>query len=523
MANLSKLSYIPAQYRVRYELGAQEIAANETIPQSIIDRATVRLEKEVEAGNIKDFLLDEEELSSLWEKLRKSILKPKEKISITVGIGIPDLKGVIVAKGQGLFACRVSIDLSKEKKKDISFRMIVNYVTFSLVKQGIKNSFSLSELHQLWIKAKNGKKVLNIPIHKAHVQRKEHRKGYLVRPALSFDGIEVILFDVNTISRMDAIDNIISEVMKQYNNHPRKKGMVILKEHLVRRIRSAMRGPERFGLMMPLTILAASRPKGELPRFGLATLLPRIGLESRVNAATGRMGMGQSAKKLNRPLRNFKRKKIKTPPSRYMEAASAMDLHALDDSFSEESSAVIPSHLTDLSQPKSSDNIEEIASTLDADLASKVQTQEEIDKAVDAVNMTSTSVEVLTPVNHDNYPFIGQITSSENGLSAFLNVKDDRIYDAPDAKKATFWKSYFADHNIKFGMSDKIIKSLIGVINTGAPIENFEIAIGQAAQGCDTPYIFELWQEKVVFSTGKKTYFKRKLAKTICSKRSNNW
>ena len=79
---------------------------------------------------------------------------------------------------------------------------------------------------------------------------------------------------------MDAIDNIISEVMKQYNNHPRKKGMVILKEHLVRRIRSAMRGPERFGLMMPLTILAASRPKGELPRFGLATLLPRIGLES---------------------------------------------------------------------------------------------------------------------------------------------------------------------------------------------------------------------------------------------------
>ena len=68
---------------------------------------------------------------------------------------------------------------------------------------------------------------------------------------------------------------------------------------------------------------------------------------------------------------------------------------------------------------------------------SKVQTQEEIDKAVDAVNMTSTSVEVLTPVNHDNYPFIGQITSSENGLSAFLNVKDDRIYDPPDAKPSS--------------------------------------------------------------------------------------
>ena len=61
-----------------------------------------------------------------------------------------------------------------------------------------------------------------------------------------------------------------------------------------------MRGPERFGLMMPLTILAASRPKGELPRFGLATLLQRLDL--RAISTTGRMGeMGQSAKKVNRP------------------------------------------------------------------------------------------------------------------------------------------------------------------------------------------------------------------------------
>ena len=56
-----------------------------------------------------------------------------------------------------------------------------------------------------------------------------------------------------------------------------------------------------------------------------------------------------------------------------MEAASAMDLHALDDSFSEDED-IIPSH-NSLSQPKSSDNIEEVASTLDADLY-VVQTRE---------------------------------------------------------------------------------------------------------------------------------------------------
>ena len=44
--------------------------------------------------------------------------------------------------------------------------------------------------------------------------------------------------------------------------------------------------------------------------------------------------MGQS-KKIKQTTKKTLREKSKTPPSRY-EAASAMDLHALDDSFSEE-------------------------------------------------------------------------------------------------------------------------------------------------------------------------------------------
>ena len=52
-------------------------------------------------------------------------------------------------------------------------------------------------------------------------------------------------------------------------------------------------------------------------------------------------------------------------------------------------------------------------------------------------------------------------------------------------------------------MSDKIIKSLIGIINTGEAIDNFEVAVGKAAQGCDSPYIHEIWKEKVVFTDGR--------------------
>ena len=102
--------------------------------------------------------------------------------------------------------------------------------------------------------------------------------------------------------------------------------MQVAKEHLVRRIRSAVYGPEKYGIMTPITILAASRPHGELPRFGLATLLPKRGLEGRVNRISGKMGMGDVASPSTGNVKDFKKARQSTRPPElpnYMEAASA--------------------------------------------------------------------------------------------------------------------------------------------------------------------------------------------------------
>ena len=84
-----------------------------------------------------------------------------------------------------------------------------------------------------------------------------------------------------------------------------------------------------------------------------------------------------------------------------------------------------------------------------------------------------------------------------------LTVTDAKIFDAAEAKKSSFWKNYFSSHNLSYGLSDKTIKSLIGLINTGETIENFEVAVGKAPQSCETPYIHEIWKEKVVFTDGR--------------------
>ena len=183
MSELSKLSYIPAQYRVRLELSATDISMHESVPESLIERTKKRLDKEVAAGTIIDYKLDEEGLNEIWSALRSSILGPKEKISITVAVGIPSFEGIDVGPAEGLFSCRVSIDYKKIKQKDPTFKILQAYVSYQLGSQGLEDNFSVSELHQLWIKAKNGKVVTNIPLHKARLKGHDNSKGYIVRLA----------------------------------------------------------------------------------------------------------------------------------------------------------------------------------------------------------------------------------------------------------------------------------------------------------------------------------------------------
>ena len=101
--SLTKLTYIPAQYRVRLELSANDIAMNESMPANLLQRARARLDKEVASGLIVDYMLDVEELNQIWARLRSSVFKPKEKISVTIATGIPKLEGIEVSPAEGLF------------------------------------------------------------------------------------------------------------------------------------------------------------------------------------------------------------------------------------------------------------------------------------------------------------------------------------------------------------------------------------------------------------------------------------
>ena len=359
---------------------------------------------------------------------------PKEKISITVAVGIPNFEGIDVGPAEGLFSCRVSIDYKKIKQKDPTFKMLQAYVSYQLGSQGLEDNFSVSELHQLWIKAKNGKVVTNIPLHKARLKGHDNSKGYIVRPAPSFQGIEVVLFDVSKIAANGTIDNILKEVQQTLTKHPNKKGMVVLKEHLVRRIRSAIRGPEKYGIMTPITILAASRPHGELPRFGLATLLPKRGLEGRVNRISGKMGMSDVASPSTGNVKDFKKARQSTRPPElpnYMEAASARDLSNLPDNQD-------PSNKANLEIVENKNNAAVADNTEKAiadQFGDKVQSDEDRQKDLEQAKGGNTTVQVLKATNQDDWPFTGKISVSENGLSAFLSVSDERIFESPEAKK----------------------------------------------------------------------------------------
>ena len=283
--------------------------------------------------------------------------------------------------------------------------------------------------------------------------------------------------------------------------------MVVLKEHLVRRIRSAIRGPEKYGIMMPQTVLAASLPHGDLPRFGLATLLPRKGLENRVNRISGKMGMGKISTPSQLPVKDFTKPGIarpELPDHGYSEAASARQLNHYatpPDEIAKGTSTQL--NLVDNQQAKTPPPADISEKSIEQQFGDQVATDEDRKKDLEKVSNTPVKIQTLKATNPDDWPFTGSITVSENGLSALLTVTDAKIFDAAEAKKSSFWKNYFSSHNLSYGLSDKTIKSLIGLINTGETIENFEVAVGKAPQSCETPYIHEIWKEKVVFTDGR--------------------
>ena len=127
---------------------------------------------------------------------------------------------------------QVSIDSSQIQHESPTFKMVSAFVSYQLKKQQLEENFSVSELHQLWIKAKNGQVIKNIPLHKARTKGHVNQKGYIVRPAPSFPGIEVVLFDMSKITRDGVLDQILKEVHQVYLQHPHKRVWSYLKSTL---------------------------------------------------------------------------------------------------------------------------------------------------------------------------------------------------------------------------------------------------------------------------------------------------
>ena len=212
--------------------------------------------------------------------------------------------------------------------------------------------------------------------------------------------------------------------------------------------------------------------------------------------------MGDVASPSTGNVKDFKKARQSTRPPElpnYMEAASARDLSNLPDNQDQANEANLEI-VENKNNAAVADNTEKAIADQFGD---KVQSDEDRQKDLDQAKGGNTTVQVLKATNQDDWPFTGKISVSENGLSAFLSVSDERIFESTEAKKSSFWKNYSSSHNLNYGLSDKVIKSLIGIVNTGEAIDNFEVAVGKAAQGCDSPYIHEIWKEKVVFTDGR--------------------
>ncbi|MFK7874059.1 MAG: FapA family protein [Oligoflexales bacterium] len=284
MSDLSiKMIYIPAQHRVRVELSRFICSQSDQPPSDLMDRAVIKLEKEVDLGNLEFYRFFETRLCRLWKILRESKIPEHEKVGLTVATGSPSLPGIQVEPvldkkllKLGVIS-KISLTASAKEISSWRFKTFKLKVGYMLRQRHIMDVASASQLYGLWYRASSGVAIHDELLYSTHGSEKNIKDKIYTLELTRRGDVVFRLFRMDFILGDENFEDIIKDARDFAAKASSKIGgsFNFLTTNLVRNLRSATRGPERFGLDLPVVLLAALNQKSGLMIGDPEKLLPR--------------------------------------------------------------------------------------------------------------------------------------------------------------------------------------------------------------------------------------------------------
>lgn len=258
-----KLTYIAAQFRVRVEFTRADTLSSPQPPAELITRAKKKLLAEHKQGNIAFYAFFADRLERMWARLREDDqLGPETAVAVTLATGGPQFKGILIEPGQdNRFLAKLTITTPPHDFQLLRFETFKLLIQFHLQEKGIKAIPDFAHLHAIYFRVCRGEKILDEPVFTMPALPPEDERSSAFDIVERDNGVEIALriYNIQSFEQEHAIEEVLRAVVKKARELKERRGgnYILLKEHIVRVIRSAGRGPERYGLDLPLTLLAA--------------------------------------------------------------------------------------------------------------------------------------------------------------------------------------------------------------------------------------------------------------------------
>jgi uncharacterized protein (DUF342 family) len=257
-----KLTYIGPQKRVRCEFSKQDCLDHALPPDDIIERTQAKLHSEKAAGEIAFVRIFKTRLLAIWQILRDSNEPLDTKVAVTIGSGAPAMPGLVITEGRSADELgRISIEATREEALTWKPYFLKLTIGHRLKAFGESRPTNPAQITRIWIRALAGIPVIDIPLIPipAAFNAKGQNPIYEIIEEEQCRDITLIVHDVHAVAQPEIWEEVKREIWARIDarNLQRTGSYHFLYDDLIRSLRSGERGPEHFGLDMPMVLLAA--------------------------------------------------------------------------------------------------------------------------------------------------------------------------------------------------------------------------------------------------------------------------
>jgi uncharacterized protein (DUF342 family) len=256
-----KLSFIPRQARIRCEFDRQYCIENPEGHDEIVERAKQRMRIEKNESRIAFYRIFATRLRTMWKMMIESTESPLSTVAVTIASGAPELPGlsIDVQAGNPKVLGYLSISAAPEVVQSWQSYFVKLTVGRALRDAGIESIANPAQIHRLWLHAAAGHPVVRVPIQPVpELANCLTESPYKLIEDTSHQDLSLVICDVNRMVEKSHLDDMTRR-LSNFRDRMNSKGFnyEIQFEDVIRSIRSASRGPERYGLDLPLVTLAA--------------------------------------------------------------------------------------------------------------------------------------------------------------------------------------------------------------------------------------------------------------------------